>query len=109
MSNKKFTCNLDRRSGTPLYMRLYENIRLEIRQGKLAPGFSSPSEKALAEIIGITRPTIRQAFKRMQQERLIRISRGVGMFVEEHSQWRISKNVYSNFERGIARKNENDF
>ena len=93
MSNKVFTCNLDRRSGTPLYLQLYENIRLEIRQGKLAPGFSFPSEKALAEIIGITRPTIRQAFKRLQQERLVRISHGIGMFVEEPSQWRVSKKV----------------
>ena len=51
-------------------------IRSRIISGELAEGDSLPSEGQLMEQFGISRPTLREAFRILETERLIAVSRG---------------------------------
>jgi DNA-binding FadR family transcriptional regulator len=58
-------------------------IRRQIVTGELAEGASLPSETALMEQFGVSRPTLREAFRILESEQIIRIRRGAhgGAFV----------------------------
>ena len=52
------------------------NIRNRILDGELKEGDSLPSEAQLLEGFGISRPTLREAFRVLETEKLISVSRG---------------------------------
>jgi GntR family transcriptional regulator len=68
---------------TPLYYKLQEKIRSEIRGGKLKPGDCLPSEAALSEEYGISRITVRNALQKLVYDGLIHRNKGKGTFVSE--------------------------
>ncbi|MDV6264734.1 FadR/GntR family transcriptional regulator [Rhodococcoides yunnanense] len=51
-------------------------LRRQIVTGELAEGASLPSETALMEQFGVSRPTLREAFRILESEQIIRIRRG---------------------------------
>jgi DNA-binding FadR family transcriptional regulator len=51
-------------------------LRREIVSGKLAEGDALPTESALMEQFGVSRPTLREAFRVLEAEALITVSRG---------------------------------
>ena len=51
-------------------------LRRRIVRGELREGDNLPSESALIEEFGISRPTMREAFRILETERLISVSRG---------------------------------
>ncbi len=53
-----------------------DRIRARIISGDLAEGDSLPPEGQLMEQFGISRPTLREAFRILETERLIAVSRG---------------------------------
>jgi DNA-binding FadR family transcriptional regulator len=53
-----------------------EKIRNRIISGDLAEGDSLPSEGQLLEKFGVSRPTLREAFRILENERLISVTRG---------------------------------
>ncbi|MFZ9396359.1 MAG: FadR/GntR family transcriptional regulator [Erythrobacter sp.] len=53
-----------------------DRIRKRIISGELAEGASLPPEGQLMESFGISRPTLREAFRILEAERLISVSRG---------------------------------
>ncbi len=53
-----------------------DRIRARIITGELAEGDSLPPEGQLMEQFGISRPTLREAFRILETERLIAVSRG---------------------------------
>jgi len=53
-----------------------ENIRNRILNGELKEGASLPSEGKLLEAFNISRPTLREAYRILETEKLISISRG---------------------------------
>lgn len=53
-----------------------DRIRKRIISGELAEGASLPPEGQLMESFGISRPTLREAFRILEAERLIAVSRG---------------------------------
>ncbi len=53
-----------------------DRIRARIISGDLEEGDSLPSEGQLMERFGISRPTLREAFRILETERLIAVSRG---------------------------------
>jgi GntR family transcriptional regulator, transcriptional repressor for pyruvate dehydrogenase complex len=55
---------------------VHERLRRDILTGALAPGDAVPSERALAERLGVGRHAVREALKRLQQAGLVRISQG---------------------------------
>lgn len=61
--------------------RVYDSLFHSIMTGLLAPGARLPSELALAERYGVSRPVVRQALDRLRAERLVQSVRGSGSYV----------------------------
>lgn len=59
-----------------LAKQISERIRLSILDGRLKPDERLPSEEELAENFGVSRPTIREALKRLAAQNLISSRRG---------------------------------
>lgn len=55
---------------------VHEQLRQEILGGRLAPGAAVPSERVLAEQLGVNRHAVREALKRLEQAGLVQISQG---------------------------------
>lgn len=64
---------------------VHERLRAEIIDGRLAPGDAVPSERALAEDLGVNRHAVREALKRLEQAGLVRITQGGATRVQD---WR---------------------
>jgi GntR family transcriptional regulator, transcriptional repressor for pyruvate dehydrogenase complex len=56
---------------------LAHQIRRDIATGVLADGTMLPPEHALQEVFGVSRQTLREAFRILESERLISVQRGV--------------------------------
>jgi GntR family transcriptional regulator len=74
---------LDRSSPIPLYYQLREQLREAIKDGRLEPHVALPTEPELAERVGVSRFTLRQAIDELVREGLVRRERGRGTFVAE--------------------------
>ncbi len=59
-----------------LSQAVYERLRDGIVQGELDSGTKLPSERALAETLGVNRGAIREALKRLEQARLVSVRHG---------------------------------
>ncbi|MBX6722799.1 MAG: GntR family transcriptional regulator [Dactylosporangium sp.] len=55
----------------------------QIRNGQLEPGQRLPSEPVLAELYGISRPTLREILSGLEADGLVRRVHGVGTFVAQ--------------------------
>lgn len=82
------TYTLDRASG-PLYEALYQGIRGDILEGRLAPGEKLPSKRALADHLKISKVTVETAYAQLAAEGYIRSQEKVGYFVEAVEQRRV--------------------
>src|SRR2546423_3572118 len=69
---------VDRSSPIPLYFQVAEQIAEAIRSGELAPGDQLDSEVQIAEALGLSRPTVRQAIGHLVDRGMIVRRRGVG-------------------------------
>jgi DNA-binding GntR family transcriptional regulator len=72
---------LDRTSPVPLYFQIAEALQGAIETGVLTPGDRLEAELELAERLGVSRPTVRQAVERLVQQGLVARHRGVGTVV----------------------------
>lgn len=69
---------LDRR---PLYVQAHDWLKALIEKGEFRPGERLPSEAQLAGRLGISRVTLREALRLLEDERVIVRRQGVGTFV----------------------------
>ena len=67
----------------PVYLRLREQIASAIIEGRYAEGDMLPSVRAFAAEQGANPLTVAKAYQQFQADGLIRVQRGVGMFVRE--------------------------
>ncbi|GGD60932.1 GntR family transcriptional regulator [Erythrobacter arachoides] len=67
----------------PVYLRLREQIAAAIIDGRYAEGAMLPSVRAFAAQQGANPLTVAKAYQQFQADGLIRVQRGVGMFVRE--------------------------
>lgn len=67
----------------PVYLRLREQIAAAIIDGRYAEGDMLPSVRAFAAEQGANPLTVAKAYQQFQADGLIRVQRGVGMFVQE--------------------------
>ncbi|MTI58617.1 MAG: GntR family transcriptional regulator [Firmicutes bacterium] len=74
---------LDKSIPIPLYYQLKEIIKEKIESGELKPGDILPSERELANIYQISRPTVRQALKELVNVGLLYREKGKGTFVSK--------------------------
>ncbi|WP_329079732.1 MULTISPECIES: GntR family transcriptional regulator [unclassified Streptosporangium] len=74
----QFAIDLDRSSPVPLYFQVAEQISEAIRRGDLPPGSRLDNEILLADRLGLSRPTVRQAIQYLVDKGLLVRKRGVG-------------------------------
>lgn len=72
---------LNKQSPIPLYYQLAERIKDQIHAGELAAGDQLPPERDLAQQMGVSRMTTRQALGYLVNEGLLEVRQGVGTFV----------------------------
>jgi len=65
----------------PVYLRLRDSIAARILEGKVTDGDPLPSVRSLAAEYGANPLTVAKAYQMFQEEGLIVVRRGVGMFV----------------------------
>ncbi len=59
---------LNRSGNAPLYQQLYRDIRDQILDGRLSPGYRMPSTRRLAEELGVARNVAVQAYDQLESE-----------------------------------------
>jgi LacI family transcriptional regulator len=69
---------LDRDLASPLYIQVADGIRTSIEEGRLSEGQRLPSENEASDELGVSRPTLRQAFRMLENEGLLARSRASG-------------------------------
>lgn len=74
---------IDKSVPLPLYSQLKARILGQIAAGTLKPGDLLPSESQFCRALGISRPTIRQAFSELAMEGYVAKQRGRGSFVSQ--------------------------
>ncbi|WP_058305940.1 GntR family transcriptional regulator [Gracilibacillus massiliensis] len=74
---------IDKNSPLPIYYQIEQEIREQIKSGKLKPGQLLPSERVYTERYNISRMTIRQALHTLTSEGLLVREKGRGTFVAE--------------------------
>ena len=67
----------------PVYLRLRDEIAAAIIDGRYPEGGALPSVRAFAAEQGANPLTVAKAYQQFQTDGLIRVQRGVGMFVRE--------------------------
>ncbi|MEU4833552.1 GntR family transcriptional regulator [Streptosporangium sp. NPDC023615] len=90
----RLAIELDRSSPVPLYYQVAEQISEAIRRGDLPPGSRLDNEILLADRLGVSRPTVRQAIRYLVDKGLLVRKRGVGTQVV-HGQVRRSVELTS--------------
>ncbi len=76
---------LDRASSEPLHQQLYRQIREELESGSFDSSASRvPSSRVLGATLGISRPTVNQAFSKLLEEGYLQARKRSGIFVADH-------------------------
>ncbi|WP_426167942.1 GntR family transcriptional regulator [Sandarakinorhabdus sp. DWP1-3-1] len=73
---------LDTSPAGPRYLQVADDLRAAIAAGHFAEGAQLPTESALCDRHGVSRFTVREALRRLQDEGLIRRRRGSGTIVD---------------------------
>jgi GntR family transcriptional regulator len=79
---------LDESSAQPLYQQLQRGLRAAIENGVIAADDALPPERDLAEMLGVSRITVRKAIDELVEEGLLIRKQGSGTFVSN----RVEKN-----------------
>ncbi len=68
-----------------LYRQVADQMRGLIERGDFAPGSRLPSERELAELLAVSRPTVREALIVLEVEGFVHIRMGSGVYVSARS------------------------
>lgn len=72
--------NIDRRSNTPVFRQIAEEISRAARKGGLRSGHRLPSSRELASELGVNRLTVENAYDELERQGLIERRRGSGTY-----------------------------
>lgn len=64
-----------------LYIKIANQLSRFIAEGKIKPGEKFPAERDLAERLGVSRPTVREAMIALELQGIIEIRTGSGIYV----------------------------
>jgi GntR family transcriptional regulator len=70
-------------AGRPVYLKLRDQIAAAILDGTFAEGTMLPSVRVYAAAQGANPLTVAKAYQQFQDEGLVQVQRGIGMFVAE--------------------------
>ena len=85
-------------TSAPLYYQIYDYYKNEIIKEKLAEGDSLPPERELTTIFNVSRSTIRQALKKLEEDNFIYRLPGNGSFVSHKTLKQELSSFYSFYE-----------
>ncbi len=68
---------------------MFESILADIVRGTYPPGARLPAERELARSLGASRPTLREALRKLTEWRLVEPRRGSGIVVRNRRDWSI--------------------
>jgi DNA-binding FadR family transcriptional regulator len=63
---------------------VFDQILTDVVSGEFAPGESLPSERKLAEVLGVSRPAVREALQRVAQAGLVEVRQGDATTVRDY-------------------------
>ncbi len=66
-----------------------ESLLSEILKGHFPPGTRLPAEREMARLLGASRPTLREALRRLGEWNLVEPRRGSGIVVRPRTEWTI--------------------
>jgi DNA-binding FadR family transcriptional regulator len=69
-------------SNKKLYLQIADQIRDQILSGEATPGQQLPSERDLADSLGVSRPTVREALIALEVAGMLEVRVGVGAFLK---------------------------
>jgi GntR family transcriptional regulator len=81
----------------PVYLRLRDRIAAKILDGSVRDGDALPSVRSLAAEHGANPLTVAKAYQTFQEEGLIVVRRGVGMFVADGAAERLRASARKEF------------
>jgi GntR family transcriptional regulator len=81
----------------PVYLRVRDTISNAILDGKFTDGDMLPSVRALAAQEGANPLTVAKAYQSFQDDGLVIVKRGVGMFVAEGASARLRTMLHADF------------
>ena len=81
----------------PVYLRLRDSIAARILDGSVRDGDALPSVRSLAAEYGANPLTVAKAYQTFQDEGLIVVKRGVGMFVADGAAVRLRASARKEF------------
>src|ERR1700679_1263002 len=64
-----------------LYLQIADKLRALIDQQQLAPNARLPSERELAQTLGVSRPSVREALVALELEGRVEIRMGSGVYI----------------------------
>ncbi|TVQ01696.1 MAG: GntR family transcriptional regulator [Balneolaceae bacterium] len=100
---------VDHNSGIPLYIQIESILRSNIESGKYDDGSYLPREEHLANILGVSRNTVRQGISKLVNDGLLKRTRGKGTIVVNKTitthlaEWHSFRNEM--LDKGIKLKN----
>ncbi|HON73295.1 MAG TPA: GntR family transcriptional regulator, partial [bacterium] len=77
----------------PVYAKIAEALKEEIRNGHFRPGDKLPTEEELCKIYSVSRGTVRRAFQILESEGTISKRQGIGSFVKNGSEKISAKSI----------------
>jgi GntR family transcriptional repressor for pyruvate dehydrogenase complex len=77
---------LEKVKKTQTYEIVVDRIKTEIEKGAWKPGTNLPSERILAEQLGVSRPSVREALRVLEVMGYVEIKPGQGTFAKEPDQ-----------------------
>jgi GntR family transcriptional regulator len=81
----------------PVYLRLRDMIAARIIDGSVPDGAALPSVRSLAAEYGANPLTVAKAYQTFQDEGLVLVKRGVGMFVAQGAAAKLKENARREF------------
>lgn len=70
-----------RPNGRRLYQQIADQIRALIAQGQFQPGSRLPPERELAQLLGVSRPSVREALIALEIGGRVEVRQGAGVYV----------------------------
>jgi GntR family transcriptional regulator of abcA and norABC len=91
----------DRSNKKPIYQQITDYMEHRISFGEFPPGSMLPSERKLADLLGVNRSTVVQAYEELRASGLVERSKGSGTRVSKHK-WGISLKQTPNWKQYVV-------
>ena len=69
---------VDKNSKEPMYWQIFNQLKNKIIEGSIQDGAALPSERLMAEKLGVHRNTVIRAYGELKAEQLVTSKQGIG-------------------------------